>query len=157
MTLADVGCFAVPAEVVSKTEWHLRRAGERGLELFVLWSGLLEGNRLTIHTAHVPHQTSYQLEGGLMVRVDGEALHALNAWLYQHHEILAAQVHAHPTLAFHSNTDDTFPIVTAEGGVSIVAADFCQDGLLADTTVTYRLRNRLWLEVPRPADLLQVI
>ena len=137
MKLTDVERFLVPADIVAETEDHLRRAGERGLELFVLWSGRIPGSEFLVRTVHVPQQTSYQTESGLLVRVEGEALHRLNTWLYDHQETLAAQVHAPPTDAFHSETDDTFPIVTERGSVSIVAAEFCRDGLLSDTTAVY--------------------
>lgn len=157
MSLSQVDVFSVPASVVSETEENLRRAGGRGLELFVLWSGVTHGREFTIRTAHVPRQTSYQLDDGLLVRVEGEALHQLNAWLYEHQELLAIQVHAHPTDAFHSYTDDTFPIVTLEGSVSIVAADFCREGLLSDATAAYRLKKGRWRELDPPFRLIRVI
>lgn len=157
MKLRDVELFSIPATVVADTERSLRLAGDRGLELFVLWSGVIDGRALAIRTAHVPPQMSYQLEDGLMVRVDGPALHELNAWLYDHQEILAVQVHAHPTDAFHSETDDTYPIVTAEGSVSIVAADFCSKGLFSDSTAAYRLTKGYWRQLASPLSLLRVI
>ena len=157
MTLADADRFQVPTDVVAETETKLRGAGDRGLELFVLWSGSLDGRMFTVRTLHVPAQTSYQLEDGLMVRVDGDALHTLNMWLYEHKEFLAVQVHAHPSDAFHSDTDDTYPIVTAEGSLSIVAADFCRDGLLSDATAAYRLRKSRWHELDPPLRLLELV
>lgn len=157
MILADADRFRVPSDLIAQTEMNLRRAGRRGLELFVLWSGLLDDHVFTVRTVHVPSQTSYQLESGLMVRVEGQALHALNTWLYEHEEILAVQVHAHPTNAFHSDTDNAFPIVTAEGSLSIVAADFCRDGLLSDATAAYRLRKGQWRELDPPLRLLEMM
>ena len=68
----------------------------------------------------MPRQTAYRLSEGLCVRVEGPELHRLNIWLYEHHELLAVQVHAHPTDAYHSETDDTYPIVTTRGGLSLV-------------------------------------
>lgn len=157
MRLASADRFRVPGDVIAHTERHLRQAGGRGLEQFVLWSGFLNDTVFTVRTAHVPRQTSYRLESGLMVRVDGDALHALNTWLYEHQEMMAAQVHAHPTNAFHSDTDDAFPIVTAEGSLSIVAADFCRDGLLSYTTAAYRLFNGDWCELDPPFGLVEVV
>jgi hypothetical protein len=156
VTLAEVQAFTVPSEVVDKTEASLRRAGRDGFEMFVLWSGVIAGDRFLVRTAHVPRQDSYRLETGLVVRVDGEALHRLNAWLFEHDEILAVQVHAHPTDAFHSDTDEAYPIVTARGGLSIVAADFCNDGVFSATSAFYRLGDLGWDEVTRPDELIQV-
>lgn len=156
MILIPLTMFSVPSAIVAETERHLRRAGRRGLELFVLWSGIVQGAEFIVRTAHVPRQTSYQLDSGLMVRVDGDALHQLNAWLYEHQEILAIQVHAHPTEAFHSDTDDAYPIVTAEGSISIVAADFCRRGLFSETTEVYRLGDNGWHQLEAPFAVLRV-
>jgi hypothetical protein len=144
VSLADIDVFTVPRAIANKTEDSLRRAGREGFELFVLWSGVIDGQTFTVRTPHVPRQTSYRLESGLVVRVEGEALHKLNRWLFDHDELLAVQVHAHPTDAFHSDTDDAYPIVTARGGLSIVAADFCRDGLFTAETALFRLSETGW-------------
>ena len=132
--------------MVADTEDALRDAGTNGYELFVLWSGAVDGDQFRAQSMHVPKQTSYRYKRGLLVRVEGDALHDLNKWLYEHGQVLAVQVHAHPRKAFHSDTDDTFPIVTARGGLSIVAADFCRDGLLSNQTAYFRLLDGEWQE-----------
>jgi hypothetical protein len=158
MNLEGIEHFAVSAEIVERTERSLRRAGEDGYELFVLWSGVTEEGRFCFRTAHVPKQTSYRSRKGLLVRVDGEALHKLNSWLYESGEMLAGQVHAHPTDAFHSETDDCYPIVTALGGLSIVAPDFAVAGLWSEGTAVFRLAESGWLEVPHGGrSLIEVI
>jgi len=148
VTLEDITTLAVTTSVVSRTERGLRRAGREGYEVFVLWSGIREGHRVLVKDAHLPRQSSYKTESGLFVRVEGEALHQLNAWLFRNSQLLLAQVHAHPTEAFHSETDDTFPIVTTLGGFSIVASDFARDGLFTEGTAAYRLNDDGWGEVP---------
>jgi hypothetical protein len=142
----DVRRFYVPHEIVTETEEALRHAGRDGYELFVLWSGKIAEGTFSVQTPHVPAQKSYRARGELLVRVEGEALHKLNAWLYSEGELLGAQVHAHPGDAYHSETDDTYPIVTELGGVSIVAPDFCRDGLFVDGTAVYRLDRNGWIE-----------
>jgi hypothetical protein len=156
VSLRGLKLFTIPSAIVKETEQNLSHAGRRGLELFVLWSGRVHETEFQVRTVHVPLQTSYRLDSGLMVRVDGDALHQLNSWLYEHEEVLAVQVHAHPTEAFHSATDDTYPIVTAEGSISIVAADFCRHGLFSDSTVVYRLHDQDWLELDPPFVLFKV-
>jgi hypothetical protein len=155
--LADVERFQVPRAIIAETNGHLRAAGARGLEVFVLWSGQFRSSEFLVRNAHVPRQASYQLEEGLLVRVEGEALHHLNVWLYEHRETLAVQLHAHPSDAFHSETDDAYPIVATQGGISIVAAYFCRDGLLSETTAAYRLGARGWDELDPPLDLIEVV
>ncbi len=155
MTLVDVDRFQVPSEIAKQTEETLRRAGSEGYEIFVLWSGRHRGNLFQIQTPHVPKQTSYRLRTGLCVRVEGQELHRLNVWLYEAGEILAVQVHAHPTEAFHSETDDTYPIVATLGGLSIVAPNFCRHGLFTKDTAIYRLESGGWIE--QPSDCVEVI
>lgn len=154
MTLADVEQFHVPAAIVRQTEETLRNAGAEGYEVFVLWSGRQNGRLFNVRTIHVPRQDSYRLSSGLCVRVDGDELHRLNVWLYEAGETLAVQVHAHPDAAYHSETDDTYPIVATLGGLSIVAAEFCRAGLFTSSTAIYRLHSDGWTE--HPGDLVQV-
>lgn len=132
--------------------------GAKGFEMFVFWSGVFAGDgRFLVHSAHVPRQTATRSRDGLTVRVEGEALHRLNVWLYEHTQILAAQVHAHPTDAYHSETDDTFPIVTALGGLSLVVPDFCRCDLFTDSAA-YRLTPEGWIESERPVrELIEVL
>jgi hypothetical protein len=154
LTLADVEQFKVPATVVKQTEEALRTAGADGYEAFVLWSGQQNGRLFTVRTAHVPRQDSYRLASGLCVRVDGSELHRLNVWLFEAGEVLAVQVHAHPDEAYHSETDDTYPIVATLGGLSVVAAEFCREELFSPSTAIYRLYPQGWTE--QAADLIQV-
>lgn len=144
MTLVEVEALAVPGELLADTEASLRAAGREGHELFVLWTGHVGGTVFEVANAHVPQQVAYRSEHGCGVRVDGVELHRLNEWLYDNGQVLGVQIHSHPEDAFHSVTDDTYPIVTAEGGISIVAADFGHDGLLASSTATYRLTREGW-------------
>src|SRR5262249_18421679 len=141
--------------IVKETEKTLRRAGAEGYEAFVLWSGRQNGRLFNIQTIHVPKQNSYRLDSGLCVRVDGDELHRLNVWLYEAGEILAVQVHAHPDDAYHSDTDDTYPIVATLGGLSIVAAEFCRTGLFTSSTAIYRLQRDGWTK--QNADLVRVM
>lgn len=109
-----------------------------------------------VRSAHVPRQTATRSHAGLSVRVEGDALHDLNVWLYEQKQVLAAQVHAHPTDAYHSDTDDTFPIVTALGGLSLVVPDFCRRDLLTESAA-YRLTPDGWVESETPpAELIEV-
>ena len=148
MILAEAEQFLVPGQIVVQTEETLRTAGGEGYEAFVLWSGRQNGRVFEVRTVHVPKQSSYRLCSGLCVRVDGEELHRLNVWLYEASELLAVQVHAHPNEAYHSDTDNAYPIVATLGGISIVAAEFCRAGLFATSTAIYRLKQEGWVEVP---------
>jgi hypothetical protein len=157
VTLESVVEWIVPRSVIARTEGALRTAGDEGFERFVLWSGNQAENKFYVCTTHVPEQVSLKTEDGLLVRVEGAALHHLNAWLYETHETLAVQIHAHPRRAYHSQTDNSYPIVTTVGGLSVVAADFCRDGLLNRRTRTYRLTRSGWSAISRSPDQLFIL
>lgn len=159
MTLVDVETFRVTPEVLETTADILREAGKSGYERFVLWTGEIDGCKFVVQRVYVPPQRSFKGRDGLHVHVDADQLHELNTWLYDTHQVLGAQVHTHPHRAYHSETDDTYPIVTTIGGISIVVPDFAQDGVLTRGTAVYRLSGERWEELNRRriATLLEVL
>ncbi|MCY3883589.1 MAG: hypothetical protein OXG24_01600 [Gammaproteobacteria bacterium] len=136
--------FIVPSDVCDQTDWQLFDAGKDGNERFVLWSGVIERDIFVIQTAHVPKQLAFE-ENGLGVYVGADELHRLNVWLYTHNELLGIQVHSHPTDAFHSETDDCFPMVTTLGGLSLVVPYFGEFGVRGRDTALYRLSRSGWV------------
>ncbi len=143
-TFERIKQFLVPGDLCDACDEQLRQAGTTGNERFILLSGVIKQERLLIRTMHVPKQSAFRLDGGLCVRVDADELHRLNVWLYEHEERLAIQVHSHPTEAFHSDTDDAFPMVTTRGGLSLVVPDFARDGVRGPGTALYRLSESGW-------------
>lgn len=147
MTLAEIKRFVVSDRIVRSTNEALREAGIDRYERFVLWTGVLEGDNFKVRTAHVPTQTAYRTSEGVCVRVDGDALHRLNRWQYAHGESLGVQVHTHPEAAYHSDTDETYPIVTELGGLSVVVPEFARKGLRGGGIMAYRLGRDGWDEL----------
>lgn len=129
MTLTEVEEFVIPLELVRQTLEPLQEAGGHGYEAFVLWGGRLDGDgkRFEFVSAYFPEQTSRR-EEGLLVVVDGEALFRVNRSFYERGLILGGQVHSHPTDAYHSSTDDAYPLMTLMGGLSGVVPDFGEGG-----------------------------
>jgi hypothetical protein len=158
MTLESIISFGIPQVIIDETERSLVQAGDDGYEQFVLWTGTPCGDTFRVEHIYVPEQTSFRLDDGLCVRVDDVALDRLNRWLYEKHQVLAIQVHTHSGDAYHSRTDDTYPIVTLLGGLSIVAAQFCRQGLVSEGTAVYRLDRHRWVLQDRQqvAALLRV-
>jgi len=146
-TFEQIGRFLVPKELADQTDALLREAGRSGVERFVLWSGTFAQTTFQVRTLHMPRQTAYKSPDGLSVRIDGPELHRLNVWLYEHKERLAIQVHSHPTDAFHSDTDDRYPMVTTRGGLSLVVPDFARRGVQGPGTALYRLDAHGWYEI----------
>ena len=143
--LLDVEQFAIDSSVLTFTLEHLAKRGEEGLEAFVLWGGRYsEGDRRSLRftSALFPRQTAYKTEHGLLVTIESQSLFEVNKTFFERGEVLAAQVHTHPTEAYHSEIDDNQPVVTILGGLSIVIPDFARYGI-ADRTrwAWYRLRD----------------
>ncbi len=146
-TFESLQQFSVSRDICDDTDAQLREAGRSGHERFVLWSGVIVDHAFHVRTMHVPRQTAYRLPEGLCVRILGDELHKLNVWLFEHQERLAIQVHSHPTNAYHSETDDTYPIVTTRGGLSLVVPDFGRAGVRGLRTALYRLGGDGWDEL----------
>ncbi len=141
--LLEISKFLVPADVLSGTIEFLQEVGAHGAEGFVLWSGRKErAETFRFVSAYIPEQRAYKTEGGLLVVVEGEALFRVNKELYQRGEILGGQVHTHPTSAYHSDTDDHYPLVTLVGALSLVIPNFaCRAPDDKDTWAGYRLKG----------------
>jgi hypothetical protein len=149
--LTGVTEFVVPLDLLGSTLKVLAEAGTKGHEAFMAWGGTLDEDhhQFRFGSAIRPTQTPVTTPNGLLVIVDGDALFELNRAMYARGEILGAQVHAHPTEAYHSDTDDCLPIATMVGALSLVVHDFAQHGLhQANRWAWYRLQNaRRWVQL----------
>lgn len=156
--LVDLHRFVLPFPIVNDTIEVLRGAARSGTEAFVLWGGVVESDELLIRSMLVPRQVGHITDAGLLVTVDGDALFEANRALYQRGEILAAQVHSHPTDAFHSDTDDCYPLVTLAGALSAVVPNFGRDGIAAMSEwAWYRLTGEAAWRALGPADHITVL
>ena len=158
MTLRGVRRFRIPASAIRETVAAIRSAGQDGYELFVVWSGARDDDIFSVAKVHIPEQTSYKQGSGLGVRVEGPELHRLNVWLYEAQQVIGVQVHSHPSDAYHSETDDTYPIATLDGSLSIVLPFFGRYGWESRDIAAYRLGQHGWVELNGPLrDLIEVI
>lgn len=125
--LLAVRTFVIPLSIIDGTIAFLRRVGGEGFEGFVLWAGeMVARERFEFRSLMIPEQRAMQTESGLLVTVEGKALFEVNKAMHNRGEILAAQVHSHPTSAYHSSTDDEFPLVTLVGALSVVIPHFAR-------------------------------
>lgn len=150
--LLSIRTFVIPLGIIHDTIAFLRRVGSEGCEGFVLWSGNTVGrDRFEFRSAIIPEQRAMVTEHGLLVTVEGKALFEVNKAVHERGEILAAQVHSHPTTAYHSPTDDTFPLVTLVGALSVVIPDFARHAPAdVEQWAWYRLSKRAeWIPASR--------
>lgn len=158
-TLADVRLFYVDQSVIDFTVRFLAEVGRQGFEGLVLWGGrrTADDHDAEIVLAVAPQQHASRGEDGVLVTVDGEELFRVNVDFYGRGLLLCAQVHSHPTEAYHSDTDDAFAVITIPGGLSLVLPWFAREGLDADTTAVYRLSTSgEWLPIP-PENVLDLL
>lgn len=143
MDLTPFRELRIPETVLTPTLEFLNEQGRHGHEGFVVWgSRPVDEHTLRFTSCYVPEQTAHQTPDGLLVTVDGEALFRMNRAFYERGETAAGQVHTHPTDAFHSTTDDHFPLVTLRGALSLVIPDFARHGLNGrEKWAWYRLRE----------------
>ena len=147
--LLNISSINIPSRCLEEVYTHLRKVGIKRFEGVALWAGAPAGeSSFDITTTIIPNQTSYNHENGLLYTVDGDELYKINVWLYQNKLTLMSQIHSHPGAAYHSDTDDAFPIIAVNGGLSIVIPNFGFDELSIDTWAVYRLiPDKGWLEL----------
>src|SRR5437764_13990209 len=134
--LAHVKRVIVTPACVEAAHSHLRRVGQQGLEGFALWAGECDSDTFLVRANIIPEQSGLRSDLGVCVVVAGDELHRINVWLYEHGMTLIAQLHSHPDEAYHSRTDDTYPIATTIGSLSLVIPYFAREPFfLADCAV----------------------
>jgi hypothetical protein len=138
----------VPAEIAQEANFQLRQIGQRGLEGFSLWAGEMRGTSFFVRVNIVPAQTGHRSESGVCVSVGPQELHRINMWLYENRMSIIVQIHTHPTDAYHSETDDAFPIATTNGCISIVIPNFARQPFALHHCAVYRLKGQAgWVEL----------
>ena len=153
----DLERVLVPRPLADAANEHLRQVGRDGYEGFALWAGRREGSVFRVLETLIPAQRGIRSEGGVCVTVDGDELFRLNVHLYERGHALVAQLHSHPGEAYHSDTDDAFPIATTAGAFSLVVPDFAIHPFSLDRTAVYRLLpGRGWAGLP-PEKVKRII
>lgn len=118
--------FQLPRDLAEQCTETMRAHGRKGAEVFVALTATVidDGRTVAFRRALVPEQTCYSSPEGLLVKIDGEAIFALNRECFEAGELLAGQIHAHPDRAYHSAADDKLALIRLPGGLSIVVPHF---------------------------------
>lgn len=128
------GPLRLKKDIVPTTFRALRECGRGECECAVFWTGPTEGDLIDgfEHPIHKRLPFGYEVD---------------DSWLTDFWKRLAAsrrsikvQVHTHPGQAFHSATDDEWPIVSQVGFVSIVIPDFAAGDPSLERTWVGRLQ-----------------
>jgi hypothetical protein len=157
MSFAEITNVRVPKTVAEEANDFLRHMGLRQSEGFALWVGERKDSIFQVDETVIPEQTGHITDDGVCVTVGPDEMHRLNVWLYENKKSVIAQLHSHPGSAYHSETDDTFPIATTLGCLSLVIPDFARHPFLLSRCAVYRLgNNATWSFVP-PLAVQQLI
>ena len=136
-------------DVISRTLSDLQKAGRRDCECVVLWLGHIHNESIVVNEVYRPIQTARRD----VFWITQEGMDELKSRLRSTRTMVAAQVHAHPRLAFHSAADDQWAIVRHEGALSLVLPYFALDSSLesfATDVKVFRLDGaNTWREIAR--------
>ncbi len=110
----------ISANGIEMTLLPLHDAGRSEKESVVLWLGRADEDKIIVAEVYVPGQES---ESDYF-RIPRESISALMRYLREKGLMVAAQVHTHPNLAFHSPADDRWAIVRHAGALSLVLPSF---------------------------------
>lgn len=135
----DIERVQLPRSCAQAAINWLYKAGTRQVEGVALFAGTRDGNTFIIKRTIIPEQEAGDIEGGLIYVVDGKELHRISLELFDSGLQLFAQIHSHPGMAYHSETDDAYPIVTVVGGISIVVPNFARGGVNIAEWAVYKL------------------
>jgi hypothetical protein len=90
--------------------------------------------------------------------LDGDWLQKFWTTLASQGSGVRAQVHTHPYRAFHSPTDDEWPIVSSDGFLSLVIPDFAQGRVGLERAYLTELVSALgWQEVRPVTKRLEIV
>lgn len=156
LSLTAIGTVLLPRSVAAATHAHLQAAGRRGLEGMALWAGVQEDRTFGVREVIAPRQQGIRSDHGLAVVVDGQELHRINLHLYRSGLRLLAQIHSHPTEAYHSAMDDECAIATTLGSFSLVVPDFAREPLRLERCAMYRLTARPWWKAGKRPEWVEV-
>ena len=139
----------LPRGIMDETFGSLRSCGAGRRECQALWVGPWSDPGVVtrvVHPAHSASAVGFQLDDAWLNHFWGE--------LADRGEGIRVQVHTHPGAAYHSATDDAFPILSVPGFLSLVIPRFAQGPAGFDQAFLARLDDDgRWREVPIPEHL----
>jgi len=133
--------------VLARTLDFLKQSGFRHMECVVLWLGKKSGNSIDITNVYRPaHKAAMDY-----FHIPRESMNDLTRFLRENRLVIGAQVHSHPSEAFHSQADDKWAVIRHMGAISIVIPDFALHTTphnFMDHAATFSLNpNNRWIKL----------
>jgi hypothetical protein len=136
--------YRLPRSVLDETFAHFRDCGCGRRECQVLWVSPWDAPETISKPVHPQHKAHV---GGFVL--DDRWLNDFWFALAKDNLGIRIQVHTHPCEAFHSPTDDAFPIVHTVGFLSLVIPNFALGPIgFQDAFLTEIQADGRWREVP---------
>jgi hypothetical protein len=142
--------YRLKGEVLEETFKHFRTCGQGRHECQILWLSSWDAPQDISNVVHPYHKSN--LDGFML---DDQWISDFWLELGSANMGIRVQVHTHPREAFHSPTDDAFPIIHKPGFLSLVIPNF---GLgpagFEDAYLTEIQPDGRWQEVAIPSRLV---
>jgi len=143
------GLITLASGIIHQTFRTLRECGRGESECVAYWTGPSHLNLVT-EVKHPTHRRS-----PLGYEIDDRWLTDFWGCLAASQQSVWAQVHTHPGQAFHSETDDNWPIVSQEGFLSIVIPHFAAGDMSFEKAWIGRLcGDGAWMRLESPAQAI---
>lgn len=137
----------VPRRIVDQTVRFLQQQGRRFCEGVVLWA-VRSDNPARVVEAIIPDQEPIPATEGACVVLPLPFRERLTRELHERGLYIAIQVHSHPGEAFHSDTDDRYPVIHHRGAISIVVPYFARYGMPIEDLAVFMLEAwPTWIEL----------
>jgi hypothetical protein len=140
----EAKALRVSAAMIRSTFGVFRRCGQARAECVVYWTAPAELSDLVDGIDHPAHRQSaggYEIESSWLTEY----------WFRLAHErrAIRAQIHTHPGPAFHSSTDDHWPVISQPGFISIVIPDFAMGSVSLDEAwIGHVAADGRWRQIP---------
>lgn len=143
----------LPASVFTSTIRRLALAGAENRESAAYWIGPRGRQEKSVESAVFADDYQGFESGMFFARSPARTAFLIGEEIHRRGGTLIAQIHTHPSEAFHSKTDDLYPISHRPGFLSVVVPSFGRDvrSIRDCRTYVYRGTGR-WREVLPDAE-----
>src|SRR6266700_7738652 len=116
-----IGGYRIPMSVLRESQSYLRDFGTRRYEGYMCWSGVILGDsEALIRSCIYPKSYKESEFREAYAALDIDVVFDIGNQIHERGEFLLAQLHTHGFEAFHSHTDNNYPITHKVGFISIV-------------------------------------
>ncbi len=137
----------IPYTIIEKTLQLIKKYGKKFTEGFVLWVASENSDFYKVKDVWEPKQQN----SFISYYIPEEEVHKLNVKIYKKKLILIAQIHSHPSYAYHSQTDDDYAIIHLPNLFSIVIPYFgnIDNSEFFEKCAIFQLKKNHWKKISK--------